>query len=669
MLKQLPLLVTLAAAVTLTGERDAQAVAFSEPDVIYLGKAPIAAENDVISLRLATTGETLATSTLKSDLIYKLVVPLSYNGRLPKTANVGDSVEILKGNQVIRTTTITSRGRIVNLLLDVAHTAEQWALDHPSDNGSGDLNRNGISDLTEYLADQDPAGCVWIDTDASHREANVYHPKVLVNCLTEAGEDAKHNLIRVGRGTYTGTYSYTSGWREDYNLNIQGGFDPAGSSADAGTRVTAPGQTILDAAGAGSVLTVDTDTNKTAGTIRIENVTVRNGANPTGNGGGIKASISGILELVGTILTANTVTTGAGGGMSVEHNSNGRIFLVNNLIYGNGAANAAAVRITAPSTGQVTMLNNTIVDNFATVNGNGRSLVVETSSAPVDISNNIIRGASSVTGAEVYLNSYGSPLNATVRNNNLDSTDALYSNSPGFSLHTSNNFGDPLFVAPQTGNYRLQFGSASINTGRSHINLSATDADGDTRVVGYTPDMGAYELQSQPTLTVSISGPGSVHGTSTPYGQSYSCASGSCSPSPLAHGEQITLNTTGSNSTFTGWSGDCSGTDPCTLSMNGNKSVTATFTPVAGRVRVEGNQSLHTTIAAALAVPQQDDEIRAQASQDFAENVIMTSPVSIRFKGGYMDAGFSSQSGVTTISGSLKIQAGKLTVEQLKIKP
>ncbi len=669
MLKQLSMIVALAAAVSLTDERNAQAAAFSEPDLIYLGKAPIAAENDVISLRLVATGEILVTCTLKSDLVYKLVVPLSYNGRLPKTANVGDSVEILKGTQVIRSTTITSRGRIVNLLLDVAHTAEQWALDHPGDNGSGDMNRNGISDLNEYLADQDPAGCAWIDTDASHREANVYHSKVLASCLTDAGEDGRHNLIRIGRGTYAGTYSYASGWREDYNLNIQGGFDPAGTSVDAGTLVTDPTLSILDAAGSGSVLTIDTDTSKTAGTIRIENLTVRNGANPTGNGGGIKASISGAFELVGAILTTNTVTSGGGGGMSVEHNSNGRILLVNNLIHGNGAANAAAVQMVAPSDSQVTLLNNTIVDNFATVDGNGRSLVMETSSATVDISNTIVRGASSVIGAEVYLNSYGSPMNATIRNNNLDSSAALYSNTPGFSLHSSNSFGDPHFAAPQTGNYRLQFGSAGINTGRSHVSLPATDADGATRVVGLTPDMGAYELQIQPTLTVSISGPGSVHGTSIPHSQSYSCASGSCSPSPLAYGEEITLNTTGSNSVFTGWSDDCTGTDPCTLTMDGNKSVTATFTPAAGRVRVEGNQSLHASIAAALAVPQQDDEIRAQGTQDFIEHVIMSTPVSIVLKGGYSDAGFSSQSGVTTISGSLRIQGGKLTVELLKIKP
>lgn len=72
-------------------------------------------------------------------------------------------------------------------------------------------------------------------------------------------------------------------------------------------------------------------------------------------------------------------------------------------------------------------------------------------------------------------------------------------------------------------------------------------------------------------LTTSVSTGGTV--TSTPAGMS--CGN-NCS-SFLA-GTLITLTATpDANSTFAGWSGVCTGTAPCQLTMNDNKAVTATF--------------------------------------------------------------------------------------------
>jgi hypothetical protein len=70
------------------------------------------------------------------------------------------------------------------------------------------------------------------------------------------------------------------------------------------------------------------------------------------------------------------------------------------------------------------------------------------------------------------------------------------------------------------------------------------------------------------TLTVTKSGTGSGTVTTNPSGTSFSA------------GTPVTLTATpDASSTFTRWSGGCSGTAPtCTLTMNGNTSVTATFT-------------------------------------------------------------------------------------------
>ena len=76
------------------------------------------------------------------------------------------------------------------------------------------------------------------------------------------------------------------------------------------------------------------------------------------------------------------------------------------------------------------------------------------------------------------------------------------------------------------------------------------------------------------TLSVYKSGLGSGRVTSSPSG--INCGS-DCSES-YNSGTTVTLTATpDSGSTFVGWSGDCSGTGSCTLTMNSNKSVTANF--------------------------------------------------------------------------------------------
>jgi hypothetical protein len=73
-------------------------------------------------------------------------------------------------------------------------------------------------------------------------------------------------------------------------------------------------------------------------------------------------------------------------------------------------------------------------------------------------------------------------------------------------------------------------------------------------------------------LSVSTSGSGTV--TSNPSG--INCGS-DCSETYI-DGASVTLTATPSNNwTFSGWSGSCSGTGTCNLTMNANKSVTATF--------------------------------------------------------------------------------------------
>jgi uncharacterized repeat protein (TIGR02543 family) len=77
---------------------------------------------------------------------------------------------------------------------------------------------------------------------------------------------------------------------------------------------------------------------------------------------------------------------------------------------------------------------------------------------------------------------------------------------------------------------------------------------------------------SPTTLTVSVSGSGSV--SSTPSG--INCGS-SCS-APFALGSQVTLTATpAAGFTFTGWSGACTGTSACSVTLSASANVAAAF--------------------------------------------------------------------------------------------
>ncbi|BDV42977.1 hypothetical protein GURASL_19000 [Geotalea uraniireducens] len=503
-----------AAAITImTGPARAT---LSEPDAVYYGTATTAAAGNTLAIRLSGTTVPLATCTLGTDLKYTLRVPMdAFAPRTAGTALSGDAAEILNGTAVIGTVTIPAWGTLVRLDFESARTTEQWAADHPGDDGSGDMNRNGISDLQDYLNGNDPAACIWAYPDAAHAETTVYHPLVLQNCLSDAGADQRHNLIRVARGTYPGAFSYAAGWNEQYGLTLSGGYDPA----DTNGRQTDPALTVLDGdtdqdgIGNGIVLAIDTDSAKCTGTVRIENLTVRNGAATTGQkGGGIRAGCyQGAIELVGNIISGNSADSGGGG--AITSSDSGPVLLVDNILYANSAAGAAALQITA-ATGPVVLLNNTIAGNSASTAGAGTAIIVETTAAAVDLTNNIVYGTAAVNGEDVYINSSGATIPLTV-SHNVWSASGFYANAPAFAADASNIDAPPQFVAPLAGNYRLKPGSPCLDGGIGHPDLPTEDAGGAARTWGSAVDPGAYEFHgatTNPATALTRNG-ATLHGT------------------------------------------------------------------------------------------------------------------------------------------------------------
>jgi hypothetical protein len=121
-------------------------------------------------------------------------------------------------------------------------------------------------------------------------------------------------------------------------------------------------------------------------------------------------------------------------------------------------------------------------------------------------------------------------------------------------------------------------GSPLAFAGENLTSYFSTDITGATRPASGGWTMGAYQATGTTTasytLSVGTSGSGTGTVTSSPAG--ISCGT-TCSTT-FATGTKVTLTATpGANSTFAGWSGACSGTGTCSVSMTGNASVSATF--------------------------------------------------------------------------------------------
>jgi hypothetical protein len=118
--------------------------------------------------------------------------------------------------------------------------------------------------------------------------------------------------------------------------------------------------------------------------------------------------------------------------------------------------------------------------------------------------------------------------------------------------------------------------SKSLPTGAQHIAVTATRlSSGDT---SFFSNYVAPTIPPTVILTINKTG----GGAGTVSGGGINCGT-TCS-APVAVGSTITLTATPlSGSTFSGWSGDCTGTGSCALSMTVNRNVTANFhsdTPV-----------------------------------------------------------------------------------------
>ncbi len=173
----------------------------------------------------------------------------------------------------------------------------------------------------------------------------------------------------------------------------------------------------------------------------------------------------------------------------------------------------------------------------------------------------------------VYVNTSSSTHTYTVSNSgSLDlviGTVSLSGSNPSQFVKTADGCSGQTLSPSANCTVQVRFSPTSAGTKSANISIPSNDPDTPTSTASLS---GVGVL---PTLTVFKTGTGSGTVTSSPTG--ISCG-GTCTSS-FTTGTTVTLTpTANSDSSFAGWSGGgCSGTGNCTVTLNGNTTVIATF--------------------------------------------------------------------------------------------
>ncbi|MFC1972363.1 choice-of-anchor Q domain-containing protein [Chloroflexota bacterium] len=366
------------------------------------------------------------------------------------------------------------------------------------------------------------------------------------DALQQAEASDISDIIYLAPGTYVGNFEYTDA--DEWALTIKG--EP-GTTAQ---------NVILDGGDTGSVLKLY---GSTLGiTYAIEGITLRNGSdsalfcafwsgqsmdltvnsviienNHTNySGGGIsietKAGSSCNAEIYDSIIRNNQAGKRGGGlyAHSYDGESSIELLLSNCLIYGNqadwtgGGIQLGASEVGVNNTTEVNIVNSTITGNWLT-NATGYGLGA-----------GIKAHAYGGNGAEVSLGLYNTIVYDNTRPGDFvqdlcideqglgtTTVDAYYCNiGDVFIEHVTATYNsgyminaNPKFVNPAGGDYHLTQDSPCIDSGTSFTNMPQTDIEGNPRVTGTKPDIGAYEYVGTPAEPILAYSPNSLNFVAT----------------------------------------------------------------------------------------------------------------------------------------------------------
>lgn len=165
------------------------------------------------------------------------------------------------------------------------------------------------------------------------------------------------------------------------------------------------------------------------------------------------------------------------------------------------------------------------------------------------------------------------------------------------------------------------------------------------------------------TLTVQKAGIGAGVGVVTSSTIGIDCGT-HCSDI-FSQGTVTLTASTPASSTFSGWSGACTGTGVCVVNLNADTSVTATFLCPTSPIKIGSvyYSTVHDAYNAAT-----DGAVIQSQNVTLVDSLIANYAKSVTLDGGY-DACYSAKSGSTTLQGQITTNSGQLTVKDYILQP
>jgi hypothetical protein len=245
-----------------------------------------------------------------------------------------------------------------------------------------------------------------------------------------------------------------------------------------------------------------------AGAALVEGNVIADNSLIGGDGGGITLFAAGAPVIRNNVIVRNSVSgispAAQGGGIWIVNQSDALI--VQNLIAGNSAGEGGGVYWLVPSGARgPRLVNNTIADNVATVAGRGAAVFADGFDENAALVNNVLVAPAGQTA--LHCDNFNDLKPPVILFNDVfagggPAYGGICADQTGVN---GNRSGEPMFVAPVNGDYRLQAGSLAVDAGDSNTaDVPATDLDGDPRVVDgdsdgvAVVDMGAWERPRGP---------------------------------------------------------------------------------------------------------------------------------------------------------------------------
>ena len=257
-----------------------------------------------------------------------------------------------------------------------------------------------------------------------------------------------------------------------------------------------------------------TSTSTSSSSVVITNSTVSNNNSANSRGGGVFSDSYSTSSVVITNSTVSNNLANSDGGGVYSFSDSSSVIITNSLVSNNSASYSGggvfSTSTSFSSSSSVVITNSTVSNNSANHDGGGVFSDSFYSSSTITSNNSIFAGNTATNaGANYYnnlptntfTNSYVSGENLSGSNNNLDGT--------AYSI-------TDIFTDPANGDYSLKNTSPAVNAGNNSLYTTAggnltTDNDlaGNPRLFSGSPnpdviDMGAYELQAEPLMELSI---------------------------------------------------------------------------------------------------------------------------------------------------------------------